>query len=191
MFKSIQNLFQSFRKPYGDEDFDKYEEELEEEEAQEYGQSKQRASYSGSQYQPRREEAHSLSERFGSSTYIEGQEESKRLRIERAEGSKVVPIQKTNKGNEVCIMKCSSFNESQDVCDVLLSNCCAIITLADVDLALAQRIIDFIAGSVYSLNGKLFPISENIFVVAPYNIDVTGDYNDILEQSGYNVNLMK
>ena len=133
--------------------------------------------------------AHSASN-YGSSTYIENYNNKKTLRMERPEGSKVVPIKTTRDGLEVCVMKPRNFEDSQDICDVILSNCVAIVNLEDNELDVSQRIMDFISGAVYSLNGKLFQISDLIFIAAPGNVDVSGDYNDILAQTGYDVPLL-
>jgi len=54
----------------------------------------------------------------------------------------------------------------------------------------AVVIMDFISGAVYSINGKLFQISDLIFIAAPGSVDVSGDYNDILAQTGYDVPLL-
>ena len=133
--------------------------------------------------------AHSASN-YGSSTYIESRNSGKTLRMERPEGSKVVPIKTTRDGLEVCVMKPKNFEDSQDICDVLLSNCVAIVNLEDNDIVVSQRIMDFISGAVYAVNGKLFQISDLIFIAAPGTVDVSGDYNDILAQTGYDVPLL-
>ena len=53
-----------------------------------------------------------------------------------------------------------------------------------VELAPAQRIIDFIGGACYALEGTLQAISANIFIAAPNNIEVTGDLREeILNES--------
>ena len=199
------DLIQHVRRPLSDEAFAEYEEELEYEQQQQAGNGTRSKSYDGGYSSSRQrsssqqdyhddyaqpKKAHVSSE-YGTSTYIEGREDSKRLRIERPDGSKVVPLKTTNHGLKVCVMKCKTFDDSQDICDVILSNCCAIVTLSDIDLALAQRIMDFVSGSVYSLNGKLYQIYDCIFFIAPGNVDVSGDYDDILEQTGYNVSLLK
>lgn len=130
--------------------------------------------------------AHTASN-YNSSTYIENSGSGKSIRMERPDGSKVIPIRTTQKGLEVCIMKPKCFEDSQDICDVLLSGRAAVINLEDFDVALAQRIMDFISGAVYSMNGKLYTISGFIFIVSPESVDISGDYSDILEQTGFEV----
>ena len=84
-------------------------------------------------------------------------------------------------------MKPINFNDSQDICDVLLSSRIAVVNLEDLELPMAQRIIDFLSGSVYALDGKLFNISNFIYIIAPASVDISGDYAEIAEQTGFDV----
>lgn len=103
-------------------------------------------------------------------------------RNERTVNSKVVPIRTTSKGFEVCVMKPSSFEESQDICDVIISERACVINLEGFDVDIAQRVMDFVSGSIYALNGRLHQISSYIFIVSPETVDISGDYLDIIEQ---------
>ena len=49
-----------------------------------------------------------------------------------------------------------------------------------LDLDLAQRIIDFTSGSCYAINGNLQKISNYIFIITPASVDVSGDFQDLL-----------
>lgn len=116
--------------------------------------------------------------------------ETRKERTQRAEkntAGKVVPIRTTGKGFEVCIMKPTSFEDSQDICDMLLTGRAAIINLEGFDVELAQRIMDFISGAVYSMNGKLHQISSYIFIISPDSVDISGDYLDLIQSDGFEV----
>ncbi|MDF2485712.1 MAG: hypothetical protein K0R46_1880 [Herbinix sp.] len=106
-------------------------------------------------------------------------------KVERSTTSKVVPIRTTPKGLEVCIMKPTSFEDSQDICDMLLTGRATVINLEGFDDKLAQRTMDFISGSVYAINGKLHRISNAIFIVTPDTVDISGDYLDLIQESGF------
>ncbi len=128
---------------------------------------------------------------YDSTTYLDSKNNAKQLRMERTQGSRVFPINTTRLGNEVCIMKPVNFEDSQDICDVLLANRIAIINLESVENGLAQRIMDFVSGSVYTMNGKLYPIHGLIFIVTPESVDISGDYNELIEQSGFDVPILR
>lgn len=101
-------------------------------------------------------------------------------KMERSSSGKVVPIRTTSKGLEVCIMKPTSFEDSQEICDMLLTGRAIVINLEGFDDKLAQRTMDFVSGSVYAINGKLHRISNCIFIISPDTIDISGDYSDII-----------
>lgn len=106
-------------------------------------------------------------------------------RMERSTAGKVVPIRTTSKGLEVCIMKPTTFEDSQEICDMLLTGRAIVINLEGFDDKLAQRTMDFVSGSVYAINGKLHRISSCIFIVSPDTVDISGDYMDLIQNNGF------
>lgn len=106
-------------------------------------------------------------------------------KVERSTAGKVVPIRTTSKGLEVCIMKPTTFEDSQEICDLLLTGRAIVINLEGFDDKLAQRTMDFISGSVYAINGKLHRISNCIFIVSPDTVDISGDYSDLIQDNGF------
>ena len=108
------------------------------------------------------------------------------FKMERA-NSKIVPIKTANRNLEVCIMKPSAFADSQDICDMLLAGHAVVVNLEGFDPMEAQRIMDFISGCVYSINGRLQQISRYIFSFSPDSIDISGDYLDAVPEDGFGV----
>lgn len=96
--------------------------------------------------------------------------------------NKIVPIRSTSSGVEVYIMKPTSFDESQDVVDLLLDGKAVVVNLEGFDMKVAQRIMDFISGAVYSMQGKLHGVSQYIFILSPSGIDISGDYMDEMDR---------
>lgn len=102
-----------------------------------------------------------------------------------AASSKITPM-RSNKRNtqapamEVCVIKPSSMEDTREIADTLVDNSTVILNLEGIDVELAQRIIDFTSGACYSLGGSLQKVSSYIFVLGPYNVDITGDLQNIL-----------
>ena len=95
--------------------------------------------------------------------------------------SKLVSINSRNNNrssNQVYVIKPQEFNEAQRVTDYLKEGRTIVINMEGIEVHAAQRIIDFIGGACYALDGSLQAISANIFIAAPRNIDVTGDLRD-------------
>lgn len=99
-------------------------------------------------------------------------------------------VSMNGRGSEVYVIKPQDFNEAQTVTDFLKDGKAIIINMEGIELSLAQRIIDFIGGATYALDGSLQAISGNIFVAAPSDIEVSGDLREeLLNDSTISPNL--
>ena len=83
---------------------------------------------------------------------------------------------------KMVIFKPSSYDETESVIDSLRARKPIVVNLDEINPAVAQRILDFISGAVYALNGDIRRAARNIFVVAPSNIEISpneadDDYN--------------
>lgn len=103
-----------------------------------------------------------------------------------ASSSKITPMRSGSKRSsqavnmEVCVIKPTTMEEAREIADTLVDNSAVILNLEGIDVELAQRIIDFTSGACYSLGGSLQQVSSYIFVLGPYNVDITGDLQNIL-----------
>ena len=82
---------------------------------------------------------------------------------------------------EVCVIKPTNVDDSREVTETLLSGRTVILNLEGMDLELAQRIIDFISGATFAINGNLQKISNFIFIVTPAAVDISGDFQSIMD----------
>ena len=53
-----------------------------------------------------------------------------------------------------------------------------------VDTSLAQRMVDFLSGAVYCMDGDIQKISSGIFLAAPACFEITGDLKDDIRDKG-------
>lgn len=108
---------------------------------------------------------------------------AKQPKSSKAASSKVTPMRTTKKGTgnmEVCVIKPSTMEDTREIVDTLVDGCTVVLNLEGLDMEIAQRIIDFTSGACYSLNGSLQKVSSYIFILTPANVDITGDYQQIL-----------
>lgn len=88
----------------------------------------------------------------------------------------------TNYGMEIRSIKPTSIEEASLITDELLDGNSVIINVANIDVAVARRILDFAAGSVYALKGTLKPITDSIFVAVPVGVNIDGAFSDKEEE---------
>lgn len=107
---------------------------------------------------------------------------------ERQTSSKVTPMRNSKKQNavssmEVCVIKPTSMEDTREIADTLLDHCTVVLNLEGIDVEVAQRIIDFSSGSCYSIGGRLQKISSYIFILTPSSVEISGDFQEILNSS--------
>jgi len=100
---------------------------------------------------------------------------------------KIIPLKSHNRGMEVCVLRPTSFDDSREITEVLLTGRAAVISLEGIDIEAAQRIIDFVSGSCYAMSGNIQKISSYIFIVTPESIDISGDVQSALTSTTIDV----
>lgn len=101
--------------------------------------------------------------------------------------SKITPMRSSSKrsqssgGMEVCVIKPTSFEESREITETLLTNRTVVLNMEGLDVDIAQRIIDFASGSCYAINGNLQKISNYIFIITPESVDISGDFQSLMD----------
>lgn len=96
---------------------------------------------------------------------------------------KVVNINTTTQ-LKVVVVTPESFDEAKDIAEHLKQKKPVVINLEGVEKDIARRIVDFLSGAVYSLDGNIQKISTGIFLIAPYNVGIMGDFKDELRNKG-------
>ena len=69
----------------------------------------------------------------------------------------------------------TSFEQSESICDLLKDKKSVIVNLEYVNKDVARRIIDVVSGAVHALDGHIQKVSNSIFLIAPYNYEITNE----------------
>ncbi|MBO5408002.1 MAG: cell division protein SepF [Clostridia bacterium] len=92
---------------------------------------------------------------------------------------KIVNIHTTTQ-LKVVVVQPMAFEDSKEIADHLKTKKPIVVNLENIDREVAKRIIDFLSGAVYSLDGNIQKISNGIFLIVPYNMGIMGDFKDEL-----------
>lgn len=106
-------------------------------------------------------------------------------------------MRKSSKGNivsihsqrnvRVVLNEPRSYEETQEIADHLRSRRPVVVNLQRVRTEQAIRIVDFLSGTVYALNGGITKIGPNIFLCTPDSIEIQGAISEILhDQDEFN-----
>ena len=80
-----------------------------------------------------------------------------------------------NQAVKMVISQPTTFEQSEEICSFLKEKKSVIVNLEYVNKDVARRIVDFISGGVYALNGHIQKISNSIFLIAPVNYEITNE----------------
>lgn len=76
---------------------------------------------------------------------------------------------------KMVISQPTTFEQSDEICSFLKEKKSVIVNLEYVNKDIARRIVDFISGGVYALDGYIQKVSNSIFLVAPSNYEITNE----------------
>ena len=76
---------------------------------------------------------------------------------------------------KMVISQPTTFEQSDEICSFLKEKKSVIVNLEYVNKDVARRIVDFISGGVYALDGYIQKVSNSIFLVAPSNYEITNE----------------
>ena len=76
---------------------------------------------------------------------------------------------------ELKVVKPERFDSVPENADHLLNRRTVVLNLESTNKETARRLIDFLSGVAYSINGQLKRVAANTYVITPDNVDVSGE----------------
>ena len=108
------------------------------------------------------------------------------VRQARPSETNVVPIgQRTAQKPKIKIVEPRTYSEVQSIADLILKNYTVILNFRRIEKEKAKKILDFLMGTVYAIDGDIQRIGEEIFVCAPSNVDLDGTNLESLNSTEY------
>ena len=161
---SFWDNVKKFAQPYSDEDYDDYDEDVEEyeEEVQEPAPRSRRTSPFASAAQESNTDFTAASAPAASSTGFSGQ-----------------VLNMSSGKQEVVLFHAKTFDDAAKAADELRRRKAVILNMENVDKALTRRVVDFLSGSVYALDGRVKKVAQSTYLFCPHNMDVVGDLENI------------
>ena len=162
---SFWDNVKKFAQPYSDEDYDDYDEEMdefEEEEVQETTPRSRRTSPFASAQEAAPAASTAAAAPTASSSSFSGQ-----------------VLNMSSGKQEVVLFHAKTFDDAAKASDELRRRKAVILNMENVDKALTRRVVDFLSGSVYALDGSVKKIAQSTYLFCPHNMDVVGDLENI------------
>lgn len=74
---------------------------------------------------------------------------------------------------ELKVVKPDRFDNVPQIANHLLNRRTVVLNLEDTNKETARRLLDFLSGVAYSINGNLKRVANNTYVITPCNVDVS------------------
>ena len=168
---SFWDNVKKFAQPYDDDDYDDYDEELDdfEEPAEEPAPRTRRPSPFGS------------SNASAPAAPAAAAPTAAPATAAPSFGGQVLNM---NSGKqEVVLFHAKTFDDAAKAADELCKRKAVILNMENVDKALTRRVVDFLSGAVYALDGRVKKVAQSTYLFCPHNMDVTGDLENIKAES--------
>ena len=163
---SFWDNVKKFAQPYADEDYDDYDEdemdEFEEEEATPAPRERRRAPAFASE--PAAAPA-------APAAPVAAPERSERP---SGFGGQILSMNNSGK-QEVVLFHAKAFDDAAKASDELRNRRAVILNMENVDKALTRRVVDFLSGCVYALDGQVKKIAQSTYLFCPHSMDIVGD----------------
>lgn len=107
--------------------------------------------------------------------------------ISAVKKSNVVNLHSASLPMKVVVVEPTNYDEVQDICNNLKSKKPIIINFENIDKDVARRMVDFISGAVFALDGTIQKVSNGIVVVAPSNVDIMANLKNGIGKDDFDI----
>ena len=93
-------------------------------------------------------------------------------------GNKVVNIHATAQ-LQVVLVKPERFDQVTEIADRLRDKQSVVLNLESTNKDVARRLVDFLSGCSYALDGSVRKVAQSTYLFCPYNMDIVGDLENL------------
>ncbi len=111
--------------------------------------------------------------------YVESTEmtqvDQQKSQVFQKNNAKVIPLDKrsTSQKTNIQVLEPRVYSEAEKLAEHLLKNEPIILNFRRMEAKHAEKVIDFLQGAVYAINGDMQQVGEAIFLCTPPNVSIT------------------
>ena len=154
---SFWDNVKKFAQPYSDEEYDDYDDEMNDYPEEEDTTRKRRSPFATTETVNTPEAASTPAATPSSAPGFNGQ------------------VLKSSGKQEVVLFHAKAFDDAAKAANELRNKRAVILNMENVDKALTRRVVDFLSGCVYALDGQVKKIAQSTYLFCPHSMDIVGD----------------
>lgn len=78
----------------------------------------------------------------------------------------------TPRKQEIVVLEPASFADAREIAETLKLKKCILLNMRKTDKELARRIVDFLSGISYAIEGQSQKVADNIYLFTPCHFDI-------------------
>jgi len=179
---SFWDNVKKFAQPYADEEYDDYDDEEMEGYAEEEPAPRGRRNASFNvppMEQPQQQTAEYAAPEYNAPAYNAPTYTAPTYTAPAAEqrpsGFNGTVLNMNANKQEVVLYHAKAFDDAAKAADELVGRRAVILNMENVDKAMTRRVVDFLSGCVYALNGKVKKVAQATYLFCPHSMDIVGD----------------
>lgn len=90
----------------------------------------------------------------------------------------------TSNNLQVMLVKPVLYEEVSEIANHLRNKCAVVLNLETTNKDTARRLVDFLTGCAYVLDGNIKKVATNTYIITPFNVDIVGNLMEEVENSG-------
>lgn len=95
----------------------------------------------------------------------------------------VISLKTVQNDTKMVLCELTSYDETQMVADHLKKRKSVIINLQRLDQMTSRRVVDFLSGTVYAINGNIQKLSKQTFLCTPEHVNISGSISDLMDEN--------
>lgn len=113
---------------------------------------------------------------FGGSS--EENKENRNINEDEYYDGETTTFSEVSGSSKMILFEPRAYSESQQIADYLKKRNAVVVNLKRVTPDQAKRIVDFLSGTLYAINGGLQKLGTGIFLCTPNNVNVEGSISE-------------
>ncbi|MBM7644282.1 cell division inhibitor SepF [Scopulibacillus daqui] len=103
-------------------------------------------------------------------------------RLQAARKQNVVSLQSIHQQTKVILVEPRTFNDVENIAAHIKNRKTVVLNMQRIPEDEAQRTLDFLAGSIYALDGQMQKLGTDTFMCAPEHVDISGIDTEMLKK---------
>lgn len=94
---------------------------------------------------------------------------------------KIVQLQSAHQQTKMVLAEPNYYDDVVTLCDHIKNRCTVIVNMQRLSTTDARKVMDFMSGVIFALEGDIQKISSDTFICAPEHVDISGMISEFME----------